>query len=136
MSYRESDIDYSETDRIRETLIGRTVTKVADDVLLLDDGTRLTIHANQGCGGCSAGWYELRELNDCPINAIMAVEFEHVEEVSGYDPERHEYVEDRYRPEAYRVFVLAADERIKLLEVDGSDGNGYYGTGYWIMVER
>ena len=36
--------------------------------------------------------------------------------------------------ERVRLFVLAADERIKLIEAEGYD-NGYYGTGYWIEVQ-
>jgi hypothetical protein len=51
----------------------------------------------------------------------MAVDFECVD--SDRDPEL----------ESFRIFVLAEDRRIKLLEVEGID-NGYYGSGYWIDV--
>ncbi len=111
-------LDYLNEDGIRQALLGRTVTKVSDDVLQLDDGTTLTIVPNEGCGGCSEGWYDITELNDCPVNAVMAVEFD-TDFVNDYD--------------VFRVFVLAQDERIKLLEVQGHD-NGYYGVGYWIEV--
>ncbi len=109
---------------IRELLIGRKVTKVSDDTLTLDDGTKLVIEGNEGCGGCSSGWYELTELNECPDNAIMNVEFETHNNVTNIYDEHY----------TFKVFVLAADRRIKLWEVDGDDGNGYYGTGYWIKV--
>ena len=121
-------------DAIREMLLGRTVTKVSDDMLELDDGTRLTIAPNEGCGGCSSGWYELEELNDCPNNMVMAVEFEcdagpeyTIDPVTGYASAG---------VTSYKMFVLAADRRIKLLEVNGTDGNGWYNTGYWVDVTR
>lgn len=112
---------HSDEHAIRETLIGRTVTKVNEETLELDDGTRLTVRPNDGCGGCPSGNYWLNELNDCPVNAIMAVEF--IEE--GEDDHT-----------SYKVFVLAENQHIKLLEVEGSDGNGFYGTGYWIQVTQ
>ena len=37
---------------------------------------------------------------------------------------------------SYSIFVLAEDNRIKVLQVDGDDGNGYYGTGYRILVRQ
>jgi hypothetical protein len=115
-------IKEDQEDEIRALLLGRTVTKVDDDQLLLDDWTHLTIIPNDtGCGGCSNGWYDLTELNDCPVNAITAVEFE--------------LGDAEVRGDAFRLFVLAEDQRIKLLQVEGHD-NGYYGSGYWIAVER
>lgn len=109
-------------DAIRALLIGRTVTKVNDETLHLDNGTVLTIGGNEGCGGCGNGWYEIKELNDSPVNAIMSVEFEVGDGADAYS-------------DTYRLFVLAADERIKMLEAEGYD-NGYYGVGYWIEVTR
>lgn len=120
--------DYCDEDAIRALLIGRTVTKVGDNQLSLDNGTVLRIVPNEGCGGCYAGWYELSELNECPTNAIMAVEFEDEAGVAS------DIVGGADDPHTYRIFVLAADRRIKLAEVTGDDGNGYYGTGYWIEV--
>lgn len=119
------ELHEEDQETIKELLIGRKVTKVNEGTLELDDGKRLTIKGNEGCGGCSSGWYELTELNECPDNAIMNVEFEH--ETAG---DLKYYDEDQ----TFRVFVLAADRRIKLWEVEGNDGNGYYGTGYWIRV--
>ena len=36
---------------------------------------------------------------------------------------------------SYKIFVYAENTKIKLLQVDGDDGNGYYGTGYEIVVK-
>lgn len=118
-------IDYTDEGRIRALLVGRRVVEVAGETLLLDDGTVLEVVANEGCGGCPNGRYELTELNDCP-NMVMAVEFEHEDVSVGKYDDAH----------VYRVFVLAENRRIKLLEVAGDDGNGWYGSGYWINVTR
>lgn len=116
-------VSYNQEDVIRDFLMGQTVRKVSGDTLLLSNGTILQIEPNEGCGGCISGWYQLDELNECPDNAIMNVEF-----VEEEDQEPYSY------SGSYKVFVLAADRRIKLWEVSGDDGNGYYGSGYWINV--
>lgn len=114
-------ITHEEESRIRDLLIGRRVVEVSGEQCKLDDGTVLCIVPNEGCGGCPSGYYELEHLQSVD-NAIMSVEFD-TEELS-------EHGEDL----AYRVFVFADAERINLYTVSGSDGNGYYGTGYHILV--
>jgi hypothetical protein len=119
-------IEHTQQDESRSLLVGRSVVAIAAETLTLDDGTEMRIVANEGCGGCDNGYYELRELLDNPVNGITAVEFDH---------ETHD--DDRWEPDqTYRIFVLTQDTRIKLAEVHGNDGNGYYGTGYWIAVRR
>lgn len=80
--------------------------------------------ANEGCGGCDNGWYSITNLNNVD-NAITNVEFE-CEKLS-----EDEFWEDK---KSYKIFVLCEDTRINLLQVDGDDGNGYYGSGYTITV--
>jgi len=118
--------EYSEFDhdKIRDLLLGHKVAKVADDHLELDDGTVVRVVANEGCGGCASGWYGLTELNDCD-NIITAVEFE-----EGVSDDESEWE----RETIYSVFVVAEDKRINLYAVEGDDGNGYYGTGYRLLV--
>lgn len=115
---------YDETseDAIRELLVGHSVAKVADDHLQLDDGTVLRVIPNQGGCACSAGDYDLTELNGTE-NIITAVE---LEDAPGPGESGH----------SYRIFVVADSKRINLLTVDGDDGNGYYGTGYAILVRK
>jgi hypothetical protein len=36
----------------------------------------------------------------------------------------------------YRIFVFADNRRINVASFDGSDGNGYYGTGWWLAVSE
>ena len=124
MSYEDTHIDESEAERINALFVGRTVTKVGEDMLHLDDGTTLRIVANEGCGGCSAGWYELKALNGCE-NAITRAEV--VEEK--LDGEAEWYEERRYT-----LFVFADNQQINLATVEGDDGYGYYGTGFTIVV--
>ena len=106
---------------ISNLLLGRTVTKVSDDTLILDDGRILKLAGNEGCC-CGSGDYALTDLNDCP-NVITKVEFNDSPDGNGLDGEC-----------VYQIFVFAGDKRINLATFEGSDGNGYYGTGYSITV--
>lgn len=115
-------LTHDDEQAIKDLLIGRTITKVDGETLRLDDGTLLNFQGNWGCGGCTAGNYYLTELNDCP-NMIMNVTFDDEDLTSGDEPDV-----------AYRIFVYAENQMIKLAEFEGTDGNGYYGTGYWIDV--
>jgi len=117
-------IDEDETSRLREVLLGHSVKKIAVDHLELDDGTMLRIVPNEGCGGCGNGWYELTDLNEVD-NIITSVSVETTSK-------RNE--DDYEQAYTYRVFVVAGDKRINLFTVDGDDGNGYYGTGYVVLV--
>ena len=111
-------------DEIKELLLYRKITKVDGNTLFLDNGTELKIYPNIGCGGCVSGNYELIELNKCDniITKVELVEDDAEEDYDGYDGI------------SYKIFVYAEDKRIKILQVDGTDGNGYYGTGYEIVV--
>lgn len=113
-----------EEEKIKELLMYRKIVKVENDTLYLDNGVTLEVLPNEGCGGCDSGWYSITELNECD-NAITNVEFE-CKDIDG------EYYEDT----SYRIFVYAENKRIKILQVDGTDGNGYYGTGYSIRVRE
>lgn len=105
---------------IKQMLIGHTVKKVNNNTLELDNGIQLKFYGNEGCS-CGAGCYDITELNECE-NAITNVEF---------------IDEDKYGGERiYRIFVYAENKQIKLLQCDGDDGNGYYGTGYHIEVKH
>lgn len=113
---------------MRELFVGKSVVEagVITGVLLLNDGTVLEVVPNEyGCGGCSSGHYEITELNGCE-NIITNVELVTEEEpINSWD-----------KKTTYSLFVLAEDKRINLIKVEGDDGNGYYGTGYWIKVRK
>ena len=117
--------EYNEEDKIRDLLMYRKVVKVENNTLTLDNGLKLEVCGNVGCGGCYSGWYDVTELNECD-NVITNVEFvcEDIDDSNSYNDT------------SYKIFVYAEDKKIKLLQVDGSDGNGYYGTGYSIIVKE
>lgn len=127
--------DHEDVVTLKKVLFGRSVTAVrmgsehkgkwkdqAEGEVVLDDGTVLALAGNIGGCSCSAGDYDLTLLNDMPINGIMDVQVEYESK-------------DKYGEEGvYRIFVLAQDDRIKLAEFEGGDGNGCYGTGFWFKI--
>lgn len=115
-------LEYYEEDKIKNLLLYRRIVETKGDTLVLDNGTELEVVGNVGCGGCCSGNYDVTEINT-HFNAITNVEFE------------CEDSEDDYAIySSYRIYVLSADERTKVVQVDGTDGNGYYGSGYSIVV--
>lgn len=106
---------------IKELLLGhKIVADKSSDSLILDNGVLLQINPNIGCGGCESGNYYLQHIASVN-NAITNVEF-----VEDYD--------DDYHYKHYKIFVIADGMTTELLDVYGTDGNGYYGTGYTIDV--
>lgn len=105
---------------IEELLLGHKVTVDDYDNLVLDNGVVLQINPNIGCYCCESGNYYLQHISSVN-NAITNVEF--VEEF-----------EDDCYYEHYKIFVIADGMTTELLDVYGTDGNGYYGTGYTIDV--
>lgn len=120
----KTSYDQDDHTAIAELLIGRKVTKIADDQLELDDGTTLTLAGHEGGCSCSAGDYELTELSGCD-NIITAVELANSPSGDGEEGDG-----------TYRIFVFADNQKINLATFEGDDGNGYYGTGYSITVTR
>lgn len=113
---------YNETEKIKKLLMYRTIVEVKDYILILDNGTKLKVYPNKGCGGCSSGWYDIVELNKCE-NVITNVEC---------DCDELDFFSDK---KSYKIFVYSENEKTKILQVDGDDGNGYYGSGYRLKVE-
>lgn len=127
-SWEKGKYDYvlDETDEkeIARLLIGRSVVEADSELgyMVLDDGTRLRVVGNKGCGGCCSGWYEVKGIAEVR-NAITSVDTD------------VRIVPDTYgEDKVYRIYVVADGIRTELLNVSGSDGNGYYGTGYEIYV--
>ena len=118
------ELDQDDENKIRKLLFGRKV-KVDGNNLILDNGIVLEIEANEGCGGCSNGLYSIKQLNEVD-NAITNVEFICDDNV----------IDTEYDETSYKIFVFCEDTRIKLLQIDGDDGNGYYGTGYTIKIKK
>lgn len=114
----------SDEAQIRDLLIGHSVRQTGPNELTLDNGTVLQVSGNEGCGGCSSGWYDVSALGEAP-NAILSVDFTEGEKADG----------SRYPETVYSIFVYQEGiDPVALVEVTGDDGNGYYGTGYHIDV--
>lgn len=119
---KEYNLYHDDESKIKDLLFGRKITVIGDTTLELDNGIILEVEANEGWGGCSAGSYSVKELNGVD-NAITNVEFV-CDSL------------DEYGENSYKIFVFTADNKTtKILEVEGDDGNGYYGTGYEIIVK-
>lgn len=113
--------------RMEELLVGRSIVSKTYDSYTLDNGVTLKIIPNDGGCTCGSGDYFLQEVNDFE-NVITRVKLERKE--LGYKERDEKFI--------YSVYVYAANKKKgakqKLFSVSGSDGNGYYGTGYRIEV--
>lgn len=138
-------------DRLRELLVGKSITSatVVDEkpepytqgptgVLTLSDGTVLKVWGNDGGCACDAGCYPLTML-DAPDGIITNVEVDAKPDEDYTCPEckaeGRNWDYDCTHRGWYRVYVVAEDKRHPLASFEGSDGNGYYGTGWWMRVE-
>lgn len=125
--YKDRTLCECNEKEIEELLLGHKVTVDDYDNLVLDNGVVLQINPNIGCGGCESGNYYLEHISSVN-NAITNVEFVNEHEDSEYDDFDAEYYQH------YKIFVIADGMTTELLDVYGTDGNGYYGTGYTIDV--
>ncbi len=116
---------YYDCDDFTPLLAGRYVTSIVDDTLILDDGTHLEFKGNEGCS-CGSGQYDITSMFErgTPTARIMSAEVE----VDVVDKS------DDYSDLVYTLFVIVEDERLPLVECQGNDGNGYYGSGFTVRV--
>lgn len=110
--------DKEALDILKELLIGHSVKKISKDELKTDTNYILKFEGNEGCC-CGAGCYYIDELNECN-NIITNVELKETN--------------IKYDEYKYEIFVFTENKKIKLMECNGDDGNGYYGSGYWITI--
>ena len=130
-------LDEDDRAEITDLLIGRKVEKVDGEHIRLDDGTIIKAIGHDGGCACSAGCYDLAVLNGVD-NVITSVEYDYRPASDYENPEKLGHPDD---PEDdwegyYRIFVYADNQQINLMQFNGSDGNGYYGTGFEILVRK
>lgn len=128
-------LNEEDREEIANLLVGHKVTKADAEHLVLDNGTVIKAIGHDGGCACSAGCYDLSVLNGVD-NVITRVDFDYRPADDGGKVERSGHPDD---PEDewtgyYRVFVFADNQQINLMQFDGTDGNGYYGTGFEILV--
>jgi hypothetical protein len=139
-------VSHSDADALRNLFVGRSIQSVEGETLTLDDGTRLRIEANEGCGGCTDGWFQIMKTEGFQ-NRIMNVEV--VERgVMAEESADEEWMRSLawlnspfrgdYRPaEVFELFVYGSgpgEEGSLIAQVAGDIGNGYYGWGFKIRV--
>lgn len=116
------------SDDVEALLVGRRImtAEVRGDagLLSLDDGTVVKVKGNEGCGGCSSGWYAVTQVA-ATENVITAVRLE-TEPLSTDVPWDEDFI--------YRIFVITGNQETEAVTVEGTDGNGYYGSGYYIDI--
>lgn len=119
------EVNHDNRQALRDLFIGRRVVAVHDNNITLDDDHVVTVEPNDGCGGCTNGRYTLERLAavDNIITNIRVLKTPLNVPDDGFTTE--------YR---YQLFVFAGAVEMELLSVAGDDGNGYYGTGYWLEV--
>lgn len=122
MTKQSRHITDGERDVIADLLIGHKLVKISVDTLVADNGVTLRFVGNEGCGGCSSGWYYLKELSGVD-NIITAVAFEDTPPSA-----------NKYGIEVCKIFVIAGCKLINLATFEGDEGNGYYGRGYHIVA--
>lgn len=114
-----------EHDAIVELLLGRRIVSVdmCNRQLILDNLTCVQVIPNEGVCSCGGGDYELTSLAtvDNIITDVKCVN----------DP-----ASDDGDGTGYSIFVFADNQKINVMQVDGNDGNGYYGSGYSLVVTR
>lgn len=130
-------LNEEDRDVITKLLLGKKVVKADREHLLLDDGTTIKAIGHDGGCACNAGCYDLSVLNGVD-NIITRVEYDYRPAGDGDKVEGSGHPDD---PEDewsgyYRVFVYADNQRINLMQFDGTDGNGYYGTGFELLVRE
>lgn len=119
MSIRER-IYWDDEDDLKAAFIGKSIAKVNDYTLELSDGRRVALVGNADC----CAYYDLTELAGCP-NVVTNVEV--YADPAGDCWPGGEGV--------YRLFVYADNQKINLATFEGTDANGYYGTGFWLEIE-
>lgn len=124
-------LDNADVEGLSELLEGHRIVNAeltrqgdSEGFLLLDDGTMLELFGNEGCGGCSSGWYDLTHVAkvDNIITRVRVVE----------DPD-DEFGGGRG---VYEIFVFTENEKVNVATFTGTDGNGYYGSGFSVRVRR
>lgn len=139
MSYynqNKNRIKHTDSEALAAQFVGKRVIAVdlEAQTLSLSDGTVLTVEPN--CGECCGqGDFFLVGLAEAD-NAITRIEversFDPVEAAKEGTPEDKRDI----KPDVYRLFVYAEGvaQGQEILEVGGFEGNGYYGTGFEILV--
>jgi hypothetical protein len=128
-----------QSDEIAALLVGRRIVtaergsydypgrrnwdRKAEGRLVLDDGTVLYLAGNEGGCSCGAGDYDLVKV--AAVDNVITSAGVECAPASDYWFGGQGF---------YRIFVFADNAEITVAEFEGTDGNGYYGTGFSLTV--
>lgn len=129
---------HTDQDKIEHLLVGRRIVEAemgtfptpgfswrgAEGRLVLDDGTVLFLAGNDGGCVCGAG--------DYPLAKVAKVD----NVITNAWVEQNPDCDDSPGDGVYRIFVFADGVETAVAEFAGSDGNGYYGTGFMLSVVK
>lgn len=106
---------------LADALIGRVVVEVieGDNVLVLDDGTCLEFEDTADCCAWFSADLKAGHLSDNAVTAVKVI-----------DDSDDEY------DESWTVHILAADDRIADLHVEGTESSGYYCHSINLVVKK
>lgn len=127
MNFNTYDIDFEE--KIKNEILYHKIVKISQigdqtAEFVLDNGKILEFNGNEGCGGCSNGWYYIEKILDkLPDNAITDVKFS-VDNITS-----------EYYGNTYQIFIFYENEELNLISYTGGD-NGYYGEGFSVTVKE
>ena len=109
-----------------DTMVGRRITHLGDDYLVLDDGTRLDLYIDSDC--CAVGsvdaFRSIRNLEQATITRVEEVR------TSSADEEDDEY------NDTYRITLFGGDKTIAELDHTTDYSNGYYCSSVEVNVVK
>ncbi len=111
---------------LSEAFIGRKIVSANYEdydrvIFTLDNGVRVQLKVNEGCGGCENGHFTLTDYT----------KFDHVITSASVLDNENDYVSGGATIE---LFVYGEGISEKIATVKGSEGNGYYGRGFKLSV--
>ncbi|WP_198553693.1 hypothetical protein [Microbacterium hominis] len=124
-------IYYDDVTSIAEAIVGHAIVGAERvqggsgevSILTLDDATELHVFANEGCPECPAGEFGIDAIAAFP-NVITRVEV--------VDDRADRFGDDAMARLELNVYAQGASATV--VEASGSEGNGYYGRGFTIVV--
>ncbi len=115
------------SEKLSEMFVGRRILHASYSaegsvVYELDNGEKLELLPNEGCGGCENGYFALTAYENFP-HVITRVEIDDDQQDTEYEGKA-----------TVRLFVYGEGLSTTLATVAGSEGNGYYGRGFSVRT--
>lgn len=118
-------VSFQNEDELKKLFVGTQVLHVHENIMTLSNGTVVKVLPNSGCWGCPSGNFYLTDRIkkvDTVITNVKLVE------------------KNKNDKKTFSLFVYTGGKKQKklkkktLFDVTGSEGNGFYGTGFTLEV--